>query len=69
MFLIGNGLEQRLAAQEAQAANDTARYALRREVQQLTLPSGMGERFQAMGFERDVPFEAAFLGGDLSFRL
>ncbi|MGY1459324.1 class I SAM-dependent methyltransferase [Luteimonas sp. A534] len=69
MFLIGNGLEQRLAAQEAAAANDTARYALRREVQQLTLPTGMGERFQAMGFERDVPFEAAFLGGDLSFRL
>ncbi|MGY1531475.1 class I SAM-dependent methyltransferase [Luteimonas sp. A649] len=69
MFLIGNGLEQRLAAQEAAAANDTARYALRREVQQLTLPTGMGERFQAMGFERDVPFEVAFLGGDLSFRL
>ncbi|GGK15434.1 class I SAM-dependent methyltransferase [Luteimonas terricola] len=69
MFLIGNGLEQRLAAQEEQAANDTARYALRRQVQQLTLPTGMGERFQAMGFERGVPFEAAFLGGDLSFRL
>ncbi|NLA68564.1 MAG: class I SAM-dependent methyltransferase [Gammaproteobacteria bacterium] len=68
-FLIGNGLEQRLAAHEAAAPNDTARYALRREVQQLTLPSAMGERFQAMGFEREVPFEAAFLGGDLSFRL
>ena len=69
MFLVGNGLEQRLAAWEAAAANDTARFALRREVQQLTLPSAMGERFQAMGFERDVPFEAAFLAGDLSFRL
>ena len=69
MFLIGNGLEQRLAAHEARAANETARYALRRQVQQLTLPTAMGERFQAMGFERDVPFEAAFLGGDLSFRL
>jgi SAM-dependent MidA family methyltransferase len=68
-FLIGNGLERRLAAHEARAANDTARYALRREVQQLTLPAGMGERFQAMGFERGVPFEAAFLAGDLSFRL
>lgn len=69
MFLIGNGLEQRLAAQEAAAANDTERFALRRQVQQLTLPSAMGERFQAMGFERGVPFEAAFLAGDLSFRL
>lgn len=68
-FLIGNGLMQRLEAHEARAPSDTARYALRREVQQLTLPSAMGERFQAMGFERDVPFEAAFLGGDLSFRL
>ena len=69
MFLLGTGLEPRLAAWAATAANDTARYALRREVQQLTLPSAMGERFQAMGFERDVPFEAAFLAGDLSFRL
>lgn len=69
MFLVGNGLEERLAAHEARAANETERYALRRQVQQLTLPTGMGERFQAMGFERDVPFEAAFLAGDLSFRL
>jgi SAM-dependent MidA family methyltransferase len=68
-FLIGNGLEQRLAAQEAAAASETQRYALRRQVQQLTLPTAMGERFQAMGFARGVPFEAAFLAGDLSFRL
>lgn len=68
-FLIGNGLQQRLEAQEARAPNDTARFALRRQVQQLTLPSAMGERFQAMGFELGVPFEAAFLAGDLSFRL
>ncbi len=68
-FLIGNGLEQRLAAQEAAAASETRRYALRRQVQQLTLPTAMGERFQAMGFARGVPFEAAFLAGDLSFRL
>ena len=69
MFLIGNGLEERLAAQEEAAATETARYALRRQVQQLTLPTAMGERFQVMGFERGVPFEAAFLAGDLSFRL
>jgi SAM-dependent MidA family methyltransferase len=68
-FLIGNGLEQRLAAQEQRAPDEQARYALRQQVQRLTLPGGMGERFQAMGFERDAAFGAAFLAGDLSFRL
>ena len=68
-LLIGNGLEQRLAEHEARAANETARYALRQQVQRLTLPNAMGERFQAMGFERDVGFGPAFLAGDLSFRL
>lgn len=68
-LLIGNGLAQRLAAHEARAPDEAARYALRQQVQRLTLPGGMGERFQAMGFERDVSFGAAFLGGDLSFRL
>jgi hypothetical protein len=29
----------------------------------------MGERFQAMGFQREVEFGAAFLAGDLSWRL
>ena len=29
----------------------------------------MGERFGVMGFEKDVEFGAAFLAGDLSFRL
>ncbi len=29
----------------------------------------MGERFQVMGFSRDVEFGAAFLSGDLSWRL
>ena len=66
---VRNGLEQLLAAREAAAASDTARFALRREVQQLTMPGAMGERFQAMGFGHGVPFEAAFLAGDLSFRL
>ena len=39
------------------------------EVKKLTLPSGMGERFGVMGFEKGVEFGAAFLAGDLSFRL
>ena len=42
---------------------------LRQEAKQLTLPEAMGERFQAMGFARDVEFGAAFLVGDLSWRL
>ena len=68
-LLIGNGLEQRLAEQEARAIDEAARYALRQQAKQLTLPGAMGERFQAMGFSRGVEFDAAFLAGDLSFRL
>ena len=41
----------------------------RAEVKKLTLPSEMGERFQMMGFARDVEFGVAFMAGDLSFRL
>ncbi|TKR29370.1 class I SAM-dependent methyltransferase [Luteimonas gilva] len=68
-FLIGNGLDRRLAEHEERAADEAARYALRQQVKQLTLPDAMGERFQAMGFARGVEFGAAFLAGDLSFRL
>ncbi len=68
-FLIGNGLEQNLAAAEAKVADETARYRLRQQAKQLTLPEAMGERFQVMGFQHDVEFGAAFLAGDLSFRL
>jgi SAM-dependent MidA family methyltransferase len=68
-FLIANGLERNLAEAEARAAGEAARLRLRHEAKRLTLPSDMGERFQAMGFERDVTFEAAFLAGDLSWRL
>ena len=68
-FLIGNGLDRRLAAHEQHADDEAGRYALRQQVKQLTVPGGMGESFQAMGFERGVDFEHAFLGGDLSHRL
>lgn len=68
-FMIGNGLQQNLAVAEAAAVDEAARYQLRQQAKQLTLPEGMGERFQAMGFQRDVEFGAAFLMGDLSFRL
>lgn len=68
-FLIGNGLEQRLADAEGRARDAIAVQRLRGEAKQLTLPDAMGERFQAIGFARDVAFEHAFLGGDMSWRL
>ncbi|MDQ3228694.1 MAG: class I SAM-dependent methyltransferase, partial [Pseudomonadota bacterium] len=58
-----------LAEAEKKVDDEAARYALRQEAKRLTLPGEMGERFQAMGFARDVEFSAAFLIGDLSFRL
>ena len=68
-FLIGNGLEHRLAEHEAHAADEAARYALRQQAKKLTLPGEMGERFQVIGFERDTSLAHAFLVGDLSVRL
>jgi SAM-dependent MidA family methyltransferase len=68
-FLVGNGLMQRLAEAEARAKDEAARLRLRQEAKQLTMPEAMGERFQAMGFSRDVEFGTAFLAGDLSHRL
>ena len=68
-FLIGNRLQENLALAESRAADDIARHALRHQVKQLTLPTEMGERFQAIGFERGVELGAAFLVGDLSYRL
>jgi SAM-dependent MidA family methyltransferase len=68
-FLVGNRLEQNLAEAEARTHDEAARYALRHQAKQLTLPDAMGERFQAIGFQRDVEFGTAFLAGDLSWRL
>jgi SAM-dependent MidA family methyltransferase len=62
-FLIGNGLEARL--QEIAAIDDEAeRYRRHQEVKALTLPGEMGERFQAMGFQRGVEWRGAFANGD-----
>jgi SAM-dependent MidA family methyltransferase len=67
-FLLGNGLAGVL--QRIEAIKDEAERQRRTsEVKRLTLPSEMGERFQVMGFEKDVELGAAFLAGDLSFRL
>lgn len=68
-FLIGNRLQDNLALAESRAPDEIARQSLRQQVKQLTLPSEMGERFQAIGFQRGVELGAAFLVGDLSHRL
>ncbi|HEY0661331.1 MAG TPA: class I SAM-dependent methyltransferase [Lysobacter sp.] len=67
-FLLGNGLAGVLERIE-HIADPAERQRRTAEVKRLTLPSEMGERFQVMGFEKDVEFGAAFLAGDLSFRL
>ncbi|MFT3755408.1 MAG: SAM-dependent methyltransferase [Pseudoxanthomonas sp.] len=67
-FLLGNGLADRL--QEVDARNDAVlSLKFANEAKKLTLPTEMGERFQVIGFQRDVEFGAAFLSGDLSWRL
>jgi len=67
-FLLGNGLAGVLA--HIERIDNVAELQRRsNEVKRLTLPSEMGERFQVMGFEKDVEFGVAFLAGDLSFRL
>jgi SAM-dependent MidA family methyltransferase len=67
-FLLGNGLAGVLQRIEG-LADEAERQRRNNEVKRLTLPSEMGERFQVMGFEKDVEFGAAFLAGDLSHRL
>lgn len=67
-FLLGNGLQGRLAAIEAMP-DEAERYRRRQEIKRLTLPGEMGERFQVMGFTRGVDMGAAFALGDLSHRL
>ena len=67
-FLLGNGLAGVLERIE-RIADEGERLKRTQEVKRLTLPSEMGERFQVMGFEKGVVFGAAFLVGDLGFRL
>lgn len=67
-FLIANGLPQRIAEAEA-IVDDVTRHRRLNEIRKLTLPGEMGERFQVMGFTRDVDLSAAFAFGDLSRRL
>ncbi|AOX64233.1 MULTISPECIES: class I SAM-dependent methyltransferase [Stenotrophomonas] len=67
-FLLGNGLDALLEKADART-DEIGRVRLRDQVKKLTLPTGMGERFQVMGFQRDVDFEPAFALGDLTWRL
>ena len=67
-FLLGNGIDQRLQEAESRT-DDVGALRLRQQFKQLTLPEHMGERFQAMAFARDVDLDAAFLLGDLGWRL
>jgi SAM-dependent MidA family methyltransferase len=66
-FLLANGLSSALEA--AQDLPEIERYALAQQAKRLTLPGGMGERFQVMGFQRGVDISAAFALGDLTRRL
>lgn len=68
-FLLGNGLEARLRVAEEATADDTARLRLRQQAKTLTLPEAMGERFGVIGFANEVDLTAAFLLGDLTWRL
>jgi SAM-dependent MidA family methyltransferase len=67
-FLIGNGLAERLAEVEA-VGDEVERYRRHQEVKRLTLPGEMGERFQAMAFQRGIDWRPSFRVGDLSRRL
>ncbi|MBX2881065.1 MAG: SAM-dependent methyltransferase [Granulosicoccus sp.] len=67
-FLLGNGLAEqgKLSAD----ASDGERFALARDIQTLTMASGMGERFQVMGLSRDLDASlSGFSGFDQSHRL
>ena len=67
-FLMGNGMNHVLGRIE-KIQDEAERQRRTNEVKKLTLPSEMGERFQVMGFQKDVEFGIAFLAGDLSHRL
>jgi SAM-dependent MidA family methyltransferase len=67
-FLLGNGVTTVLEAEDLRT-DEIGRVRLRDQLKRLTLPTEMGERFQVMGFARDVDFEPAFALGDLTWRL
>jgi len=67
-LLVNCGLEERLATIEA-IEDPVERHRRTNEVKRLMLPGEMGERFQAMAFQRGVDISEMFMRGDLSRRL
>ena len=67
-FLLSNGLPDYIASFEYET-NEIARYRENQNIKKLVMPGEMGERFQFMGFSRDVDISASFAQGDLSYRL
>src|SRR5690606_32623679 len=67
MFLLGNGLQERLQA--AESLPEVERYRRTQEARRLTLPGEMGERFQVMGLSRGIDASGLFAFGDQSRRL
>jgi SAM-dependent MidA family methyltransferase len=71
-FLIGAGLQEAFACEQAAAGNDLARQQVAQQVKRLMLPEAMGERFQAMLMTRrmtDLPLPAGLLAADQRRRL
>ena len=67
-FLLSNGLPEFIAGFEHES-NEITRYRENQHIKKLIMPNEMGERFQFMGFSRDVDISASFAQGDLSYRL
>ena len=67
-FLLANGLSEYIAEYDRNT-DDIARYRESQHIKKLMMPAEMGERFQCMGFAKDVDFSAAFAQGDLRYRL
>ncbi len=71
-FLIGAGLPEAFALEQAAATDDIARQQVAQQVKRLMLPDAMGERFQAMLMTRgmtDLPLPAGLFEADQRRRL
>lgn len=67
-FLIANGLTGQIEASE-KLEDKALAYQRKQEIKKLTLPGEMGERFQVMGFTRNIDLDAVFAFSELSRRL
>ena len=67
-FLMASGLADQLQA-IARIGDPVEQHRRTNEVKRLMLPGEMGERFQAMAFQRGVDLRGLFAAGDRSHRL